>query len=159
MITNVLIWMTTATNRCVLNVIIAALNLMIENQNKSAILDALIAGILTRPRESYQGTAKMSSGKFRSIINRIEMTGLRMMVDPAENPFIERIRYYGNYWIFPGINYAPAHTLQGFLNVLCLRGIQFNDDFAHKAHQLLISINTTISFYAFHNFKYAVTQL
>lgn len=116
---------------------ISALNLMIENQNKSTILDALIAGILTRPRESYQGTAKMSSGKFRSIINRLETTGLRMMVDPAENPFIERIRYYGNYWIFPGINYAPAHTLQGFLNVLCLRGIQFNDDFAHKAHQLL----------------------
>jgi len=116
---------------------ISALNLMIENQNKSIIFDALIAGILTNPREYYRGTARMSSGKFRSIINRLESTGLRRMVDPAENPFIERIRYYGNYWIFPGINYAPAQTLQGFLDVLCLRGIQFNNDFVHKAHQLL----------------------
>ncbi|MBQ7300189.1 MAG: hypothetical protein IJW77_10140 [Clostridia bacterium] len=116
---------------------VSALNLLIENQNKSLILDVLIAGILTRPRDGYQGTAKMISGKFRRIINRLETTGLRMMVDPAENPFIERIRYYGNYWIFPGINYSPAYTLQGFLNVLCLREIEFNDDFARKAHQLL----------------------
>lgn len=116
---------------------ISSLNLMIENQNKSIILDALIAGILIRPRESYQGKAKMSNGKFRSVINRLEATGLRMMVDPAENPFIERIRYYGNYWIFPGINYSPAHTLQGFLDVLCLRDIEFNNDFVRKAHQLL----------------------
>lgn len=37
---------------------ISSLNLMIENQNKSTILDALIAGILSRPREYYNGTAK-----------------------------------------------------------------------------------------------------
>ena len=116
---------------------VSALNLMIENQNKSILFDALIAGILTRPRDHYQGKAKMSSGKFRSIINRLESMGLKTMIDPAENAFIERVRYYGNYWIFPGINYSPAYSLQGFLDVLCLRDLPFDDDFEHKAHQLI----------------------
>ena len=116
---------------------VSSLNLMIENQNKSTILDALVAGILSRPRDCYQGKAKMSSGKFRNIINRLESMGMKQLVDPAENAFIERVRYYGNYWIFPGINYAPAHTLQGFLNVLYLRGLQFNDAFTNKARQLV----------------------
>lgn len=115
----------------------SSLNLIIQNQNKSIIFDALIAGILARPREAYQGTSKMSSGKFRKIINRLESINLKLMIDPSENPFIERIRYYGNYWVFPGINYAPAHTLQGFINVLCLRDLQFNDNFTRKAHQLI----------------------
>jgi hypothetical protein len=116
---------------------ISSLNLMLENQNKSTILDALIAGILSRPREHYQGKAKMSSGKFRNIINRLESMGMKQLVDPAENAFVERVRYYGNYWIFPGINYSPAHTLQGFLDVLCLRNIQFDKKFTLKAHQLI----------------------
>ena len=73
---------------------ISSLNLMIENQNKSTILDALIAGILSRPREYYQGKAKMSSGKFRNIINRLESMGMKQLVDPAENAFVERVRYY-----------------------------------------------------------------
>ena len=72
---------------------VSSLNLMIENQNKSTILDALIAGILSRPRDSYQGKAKMSSGKFRNIINRLESMGMKQLIDPAENAFIERVRY------------------------------------------------------------------
>lgn len=116
---------------------VSSLNLMIENQNKSTILDALIAGILSRPLESYPGKAKMSSGRFRNVINRLESMGLKMMVDPAENAFIERVRYYGNYWIFPGINHSPAHTLQGFLDVLCLGNIEFDENFKRKAHQLI----------------------
>lgn len=116
---------------------ISSLNLMIENQNKSTILDALIAGILSRPREYYNGTAKMSSGKFRNIINRLETMGLKLMVDPAENAFLERVRYYGNYWIFPGINYSPGYTLQGFLDVLCLGNLHLDARFSKKAHQLI----------------------
>lgn len=59
------------------------------------------------------------------------------MIDPAENPFIERVRYYGNYWIFPGINYSPAYCLQSFLDVLCLRSVEFHPEFTKKAHQLI----------------------
>ena len=116
---------------------ISSLNLLIENQNKSILLDALIAGLLTRERTAYPGTAKMGSGKFRSIINRLGNLNLRRMIDPAENAFIERVRYYGNYWIFPGINYSPSYSLQGFLDALCLRYLQLDAEFTQKAHQLI----------------------
>lgn len=116
---------------------IASLNLLIENQNKSILFDALIAGLLTRERTAYPGTAKMSSGKFRSIVNRLENLNLRYMIDPTENAFIERVCYYGNHWIFPGINYSPSYSLQGYLNVLCLSHLQFDPDFTQKAHQLI----------------------
>ena len=116
---------------------ISSLNLLIENQNKSILFDALIAGLLTREKTIYLGTAKMSSGKFRSIVNRLGNLGLQQMIDPAENAFIERVCYYGNYWIFPGINYSPSYSLQGFLNVLCLRHLQLDAKFAQKAHQLI----------------------
>ena len=137
---------------------VSSLNLMIENQNKSTILDALIAGILSRPRDRYQGKAKMSSGKFRNMINRLESMGMKQLVDPAENAFIERVRYYGNYWIFPGINYSPAHTLQGFLDVLCLRNIQFNKEFTLKAHQL-INFVLQISDFTAHLLGYGMNTL
>lgn len=116
---------------------LSSLNLIIENQNKSILLDALIGGILSRPRNHYSGNAKMSSGKFRNVINRLETMGLKQMIDPAENTFIERVRYYGNYWIFPGINYSPSYCLQGFLDVLCLRNLQIDSRFTQKAHQLI----------------------
>lgn len=116
---------------------ISALNLIIENQNKSILFDALIAGILAHPREHYQGKVKISSGKFRNIINKLESMTLNMMIDPAENTFIERVRYYGNYWIFPGINYSPAYSLQGFLNVLCLQDLPIDKNFLLKAHRLI----------------------
>ena len=51
---------------------ISSLNLLIENQNKSILFDALIAGLLTNDRAMYTGTIKMSSGKFRNIIGRLE---------------------------------------------------------------------------------------
>lgn len=116
---------------------IASLNLLVENQNKSILFDALIAGLLAQKRTAYCGTAKMSSGKFKSIISRLDKLRLHIKIDPAENTFIERVRYYGNYWIFPGINYSPGYSLQGFLDVLCLRNIPFNNEFLKKAHTLI----------------------
>lgn len=116
---------------------LSSLNLLIENQNKSILFDALIQCLLLQPRSSYTDTTIMSSGKFRNIISRLDRLALKRMVDPAENAFIERIRYYGNYWIFPGTNYSPSYCLQGFLDALCLRNLAFNPEFTQKAHQLI----------------------
>lgn len=116
---------------------ISSLNLLIENQNKSILFDALIAGLLTNDRAIYTGTAKMSSGKFRNIIGQLEDLQLKAMVDPAENAFIERVLYYGNHWIFPGINYFPSYSLQGFLDVIYLQNLQFKEEFIQKSNQLI----------------------
>lgn len=116
---------------------ISSLNLLIENQNKSILFDALIAGLLTNDRAMYTGTIKMSSGKFRNIIGRLEDLQLKSMVDPAENAFIERVLYYGNHWIFPGINYFPSYTLQGFLDALYLQNLQTEEEFIQKSNQMI----------------------
>lgn len=116
---------------------VSSLNLLIENQNKSILFDALIQSLLLRPRSSYTSTVCMSSGKFRNIISRLDNLALKQMLDPAENAFVERVRYYGNYWIFPGTNYSPSYCLQGFLDGLCLRQLDLHPKFTKKIHQLI----------------------
>ena len=93
---------------------VSSLNLLIENQNKNILFDALIQSLLLHQRSSYTSTVCMSSGKFRNIISRLDNLELKQMVDPPENAFVERVRYYDNYWIFPGTNYTPSYCLQGF---------------------------------------------
>lgn len=116
---------------------VSSLNLVIENQNKSIVFDALIAGILSRDKTSYKGTAIMSSGKFKRVIEQLYDLTLFKMIDPSENIFIERVRYYGNYWIFSGINYAPSYCLQGFIDSICLYNARLNQDFSIKANKLI----------------------
>ena len=116
---------------------VSSLNLLIENQNKSIVFDALISGLLHKNGASYVGTAKMSAGKFRKTIAKLTELSLYQMIDPAENAFIERIRYCGNYWIFPGINFSPSFCLQGFLDYLCLQNVDFDPKFNQKAHRLI----------------------
>ncbi len=116
---------------------VSSLNLLIENQNKSIVFDALIAGLLHKNHKSYLGTAKMSSGKFRRIITKLSELSLYQMIDPSENTFIERIRYYGNFWIFPGINFSPSFCMQGLLDYLCLQDTGFNHNFIQQSHYLI----------------------
>jgi hypothetical protein len=119
---------------------VSSLNLLIENQNKNILFDALIQSLMLRPRSTYTSAVRMSSGKFRNIISRLDNLELKQMADPAENAFIERVRYYGNYWIFPGTNYSPGYCLQGFLDALCLRNLDLDPEFTKKAHQLIYFI-------------------
>lgn len=116
---------------------ISSLNLLIENQNKSVLFDALIAGLLTNDQATYTSAVKMSSGKFRKIIGRLEDLQLKSMIDPAENAFIERLMYYGNHWIFPGINYFPSYSLQGFLDAIYLGNLQVDEEFIQKSNQMI----------------------
>ncbi len=116
---------------------ISSLNLLIENQNKSIVFDALISSLLLRNQSSYTGTAKMSSGKFKKIVAKLSELSLYLAVDPAENTFIERVRYHGNYWIFPGINSSPSFCMQGFLDFLNFGHPSFAPDFMRKAHMLI----------------------
>lgn len=116
---------------------VSSLNLLIENQNKSILFDALIAGLLTNNRTIFTGTAKMSCGKFKKIIRKLETMNLKLLVDPSENAFIERVLYFGNHWILPGINYFPSYTLQGFIDILCCHDLRFDEKFVQQFHQLI----------------------
>jgi len=63
---------------------LSALNLVPENQNKSILFDTIISSILTINRNEFTSNIKMSSGKFRKIINKLNNLDLKMGVDPAE---------------------------------------------------------------------------
>ena len=63
-----------------------------------------------------------------------------------------------NYWIFPGINYSPSYCLQGFLDVLCLRDIKWNNEFSRKAH-LLIQFILQISDDIVHKLGYGTDKV
>ena len=137
---------------------VSSLNLIIENQNKSILFDTLIAGILTRPRENYTSKQKMSSGKFRNMMEQLAIFDLSRLIDPTENAFIERVRYYGNFWIFPGINYEPAYTIQNFINILCRRDNRYNEKFLYEAN-LLINFVLQISSEIANNLGYNISTL
>ena len=127
---------------------LSSLNLLIENQNKSILFDVLIAGLLTKKEQEYASTIRMSNSRFSTIINRLFKLGVRVMIDPAEIPFLERVFYYGNHWIFPGINYYPGYCLQAIIDVLCFEKFSGDESFFRKGHQLInfcLSISSSIA--------------
>lgn len=64
---------------------------MSHNQNKSILLDALIAAIISEEENSYNSVYKMSAGKFKKLIGRINETNLAMSIDPNENVFYQNV--------------------------------------------------------------------
>ena len=83
---------------------VSALNLLPYNQNKSLVLDKIINDILTYGFDSYNSENLMSMSRFRNLINQYMNSGLALSIDPAEMPFIQRVQFYGDYWILTGIN-------------------------------------------------------
>ena len=55
---------------------------MPHNQNKSVLLDSLIAGIICEEENTYNSTYKMSAGKFKKLIGKINETNLALSIDP-----------------------------------------------------------------------------
>lgn len=108
---------------------VAGLNLIPENQNKSVLLDALQQYIIEREKIIYKSTAKMSSGKFRNIINELNDTFLSDSIDPCENTFIQNIMFGGNnYRVFNGIDNTPAYNLQVLIRIL----FQYKNDYPNE---------------------------
>ena len=127
---------------------LSALNLIPENQNKSILFDTLVASVLTLNRNDYTSKNKMSSGRFRKIINRLGSLDLKSSIDPVENTFIENIMFYGNYYVFNGINYNPGYCLQNMIKTLISHDEHFNQDFqklAFKLIQVILVISDSVA--------------
>ncbi|MFW2503469.1 hypothetical protein ACN078_20300 [Clostridium diolis] len=116
---------------------VSALNLVPENQNKSILFDALIGVLLTTKRSEYISNNKISSGKFRKIINQVDNMNLKRGVDPTETVFIENVMFYDNYLIFAGISYLPGYCLQMMINILFLQRNDFDTDFLKISYRLI----------------------
>lgn len=91
---------------------LSALNLQKENQNRAVLLDALQIAILYNDETYYTSSAKMSAGKFSSIIKKMDSISLVHAIDPNENVFTQNVMLYDNYTVFNGIDSYPAYRLQ-----------------------------------------------
>lgn len=107
---------------------LSGLNLMSHNQNKSILLDALIAAIISEEENSYNSVYKMSAGKFKKLIGRINETNLAMSIDPNENVFYQNVMLMDNYTVFNGIDNTPAYNLQMLIDIL----FSYENDFPKR---------------------------
>lgn len=117
---------------------LSGLNLMSHNQNKSILLDALIAAIISEEENLYNSTYKMSAGKFKKLIGRINETNLAMSIDPNENAFYQNVMLMDNYTVFNGIDNTPAYNLQMLLDILFNYENDFSTDYKQKIGKLVM---------------------
>ena len=126
---------------------LSALNLVPYNQNKCIVFDKIIDQILLSELEITQGGNKMSPKKFKQLVENGMGLNVAIGIDPIEMPFMQRIQYYGNKWVFSGINSAPAYMLQNFIDVLHSRKDRFDPNFIiisdHIIH-FILAVSTKI---------------
>lgn len=126
---------------------VSALNLIPDNQNKCIIFDRFIEHILMSANSLSHSSNKMSSKKFKETVETGMKLNLAMGIDPIEMPFIQRIQFYGNKWIFSGINSSPAYILQNFIDVLHKHKNRFEPNFILKINRIIrfvLEISTQI---------------
>ncbi len=89
---------------------IAGLNLLPVNQNKSILLDAVIAELLcvNLDNEGIINDNIMSAGKFRKLISQVNDSDICMMIDPNENLYVQNVIFHKNHLVFNGIDQTPA---------------------------------------------------
>lgn len=119
---------------------ISGLNLMPHNQNKSVLLDSLIAGIICEEENTYNSTYKMSAGKFKKLIGKINETNLTLSIDPNENAFYQNVMLMDNYTVFNGIDNTPAYNLQMLIDILFNYENDFPKEYNQKIGRLMMLI-------------------
>lgn len=127
---------------------LSALNLQKENQNRAVLLDALQSAILYNDETYYTSSAKMSAGKFSSIIKKMDSISLVHAIDPNENVFTQNVMLYDNYTVFNGIDSYPAYRLQMFCEIFFGFKNSFPLEYIKKVYFLfsaMLKISTRIA--------------
>ena len=79
---------------------IASLNIIPQNQNKCAILDTVLDLLLSQNPQDFNSENIIGSNKLKNLINAWIDIDVSCIIDPIESPFVQRIQFYGNRWIF-----------------------------------------------------------
>lgn len=127
---------------------ISAMNLVYSNQNKSILMDSLIAEIIKEEESCYMSKYIASPGKFKKMMQYLNETSLKSSVDPNENTFIQNIMFYNNYSVFNGIDCTPVYNLQMMIYVLFVHKNDFSEMFLKQCSKLItfcVSISDDIS--------------
>ena len=126
---------------------VSSLNLIPQNQNKCLIFDTIIDYILHQDLSSFIGTNIMGRAKFEKIINECMKLSTSYDINPIEEPFIYRVHFYGNKWIFSGITQCIGYNLQMFLDIIFANKNNFDKLFVFECRNMstliLEILNTT----------------
>ena len=139
---------------------ISCLNLFSENQNKSILLDYVIAKIIEQKKEFFNSKIKISYGKFKSILQQISSLPINWAIDPSENIFAQKIMIDENYIVFNGIDYCTSFNLQNLIDILFFYVNDYHNEFIikiRKLFDLLLEISDEIAQkmnLSFDNIKY-----
>lgn len=126
---------------------VSSLNLLPHNQNKCIVLDTIINAILEHKEEFFRGKSIISPKKFKDIISKAMGLPISLAIDPAEMPFIYRIQFYGNKWIFSGINTYFGFILQNFIDILFKYKNDLNPEYVAKCRNMatfILEVSTKI---------------
>lgn len=118
---------------------------MPNNQNKSVVLDSLTNSLIKREKNEY-GVNIISNSRFKRIIQQCKNTGFSTEIDPAEQPFVQRVRFFGNHWLLNGINNDLTYNLQIFIDIMYLHSNSFPKDFLNRCYGIIdtvLKISTT----------------
>lgn len=127
---------------------VSAVSLLPNNQNKNNLFAELINGILCKDASFFKSNTKIGYSEFKAIICSLLNLDSVNSIDPSEMPFIEHINFYGNKWIFPGINIDVSYNLQMMLNTICLYNNDFGSSFKQKVNCLAgftLDLSTSIA--------------
>lgn len=92
---------------------LSALRLFYENRNKAPLIDGFMTIILNWLNDHNWNDSgiQMSYGKFKNLIQKINNSSLSMAIDPLDDPYIDRILFYGNHLVLSGINSMSTYKL------------------------------------------------
>ncbi len=127
---------------------VSSLNLLPYNQNKCIVFDAIINAILQKNIGFFGSKHIMSGKKFRAIIDKCMKLNVGKLIDPIEMPFVHRVFYFGNHWIFPGISTNIGYNLQHILNIIFKYKNNFSKDFLLECTaitEIVLNISTKIA--------------
>lgn len=119
---------------------LSGLNLISHNQNKSILLDGIMAAIICEKEADYTSSYKMSSGKFRRLVEQLNNTNLAMYIDPNENAFVQNVMLTDNYRVFNGIDNTPAYNLQMLIDILFNYQNDFQEEYLRKVGKLIMLV-------------------
>lgn len=126
----------------------AALNLLPCNQSKCIVFDTIINAVLQEKSSSFKNQNIISNKKFKDIINKSMRLPIAQHIDPAEMPFIHKVFFHGNKWIFSGINTDIGYNLQNFIDILFATPNSLNETFIFKCRKMtnfILEISTNIA--------------
>ncbi|MGB3513193.1 MAG: hypothetical protein WBA93_29065 [Microcoleaceae cyanobacterium] len=124
--------------------IIAGLQLMPENANRSVRLEALTHAVASINSKGFGSKKHISLKELEKICNSdlSSLASFYLQEDPFSNPFTEAFSFYGgSYIVFPGIAEEQTFILRNLVIAIFFESQKFfSKEFKRKAYELILAV-------------------